>query len=283
MSASDLRAATAVARIAQGETSIYRADLPDAWSFRTPSGGVLMTTALRAMTAELDDPAFHLVSATTTFVRSMPSGPQRIEVVTLRRGNAACQLRARAQVEGDELGLEVAATFARFREGPDAHGREMPEVPPPEACEDASPRGRYLGRTLPFFDNVELRLAIGAPTWRDDWEAGEARTAYWYRYLVPQEQGGELDPLALPPIIDTMPSSLTRRLGPKHARFFAPSLDLTVHFLDPSRGGWLLVDVTCPRARGGYASAHADVWDQEGHLLAFATQTMMLRKRRRLG
>lgn len=76
-----------------------------------------------------------------------------------------------------------------------------------------------------------------------------------------------------------MPSSLARRLGPDHPRFFAPSLDLTVHFLDPGRTDWYLVDVRCPRAREGYASAHADVWDAEGRLVAFAAQTMMLHQR----
>ena len=116
-----------------------------------------------------------------------------------------------------------------------------------------------------------MRLALGAPVWRRDWEAGEARMAFWYRYRVPQHDArGGLDPLAIPPIADTMPSSLARRLGPEHPRFFAPSLDLTVHFLDPGQTDWYLVDVRCPRARQGYATAHADVWDAEGRLVAFA-------------
>ena len=164
-------------------------------------------------------------------------------------------------------------------------GRAMPDVPDPEQCNDAGDRSILADAkgnrpVRPFFENLDMRLAIGAPVWRRDWEAGEARMAFWYRYRVPQRgAAGDLDPLAIPPIADTMPSALARRLGPDHPRFFAPSLDLTVHFLDRGRTDWYLVDVRCPRAREGYATAHADVWDADGHLVAFAAQTMMLRQR----
>ena len=33
------------------------------------------------------------------------------------------------------------------------------------------------------------------------------------------------------------------------------------------------------RARGGYASADCEIWDDQGQLVAFATQTMILRRR----
>ena len=104
--------------------------------------------------------------------------------------------------------------------------------------------------------------------------------AFWYRYRVPQTDGqGCFDPLAIPPIADTMPSSMVRKLGPEHERFYAPSLDLTVHFLDPSKADWFLVDARCQRALSGFATASADIWDLQGQLVARATQTMILRRR----
>lgn len=285
MPPSDLAAATRVAPIAHAP-GWYTADLPDAWSYLTPSGGVLMTVAMRAMTAELDDDDLHPVSASTVFMSRVPAGPLAVRVEVLRRGNAACQVRAAlSSTATPEPGLEVSATFARHRRGPDAMGRAMPDVPDPEQCNDAGDRSILADAkgnrpVRPFFENLDMRLAIGAPVWRRDWEAGEARMAFWYRYRVPQRgAAGDLDPLAIPPIADTMPSALARRLGPDHPRFFAPSLDLTVHFLDRGRTDWYLVDVRCPRAREGYATAHADVWDADGHLVAFAAQTMMLRQR----
>ena len=285
MPPSHLAEATRVTRVERAP-GWYTADLPDDWSYLTPSGGVLMTVAMRAMMAELGDEGFVPVSATTVFMSRVPAGPLEIRVEVLRRGNAACQVRAAlSSTATPEPGLEVSATFARRRRGPDAYGRSMPEVPEPAACEDAGDRAIMSDPTQrrpirPFFENLDMRLAIGAPVWRRDWEQGEARMAFWYRYRVSQRDAtGVIDPLAIPPIADTMPSALARRLGPDHPRFFAPSLDLTVHFLDPGTTDWYLVDVRCPRARDGYASAHADIWDATGRLVAFATQTMMLRNR----
>lgn len=259
----------------------YLAELPDSWSYLSPSGGVLMTVAMRAMVAELDDPEWKPVSATTMFMSPVPSGPMEIRVEVLRRGRAATQLRAAlSSTRAPGPGLEVSATFARDRELVDVYGLEAPAVAPPEQAGDAGDRSARTqpGWKRPFFANFDMRLAIGEPVWQRDWPAGEARMAIWYRYRVPQRPGGWLDPLAIPPIADTMPSSLHRKLGPDGPRFYAPSLDLTVHFLDPSRGDWYLVDVYCPRARAGYAAARAEIWDEQGKLVATATQTMMLRK-----
>lgn len=279
MPPSDLALATAVCRLERAP-GWYVAELPDDWSYITPSGGVLMTVAMRAMVAELADPALRPVSATTLFCSSVPAGRLEIRVEVLRRGNAASQLRAAlSSTDTPGPGLEVSATFAREREGADALGVVMPEVPRPLECGEAGERIRASsGRSRPFFRNLDIRLALGAAFW-ETWEAGEARQAYWYRYRVPQRQGARFDPLAIPPIADTMPAALARKLGPDAPRFFAPSLDLTVHFLDPSDAEWFLVDVRCQRARAGYATADAEIWDDTGKLVACATQTMMLRQR----
>jgi acyl-CoA thioesterase len=284
MPPSDLAADTAVEKLVRAP-GWYVADLPDDWSYITPSGGVLMTVAMRAMVAEVGDAGLKPVSANTLFCSPVPKGPMEIRVEVLRRGGAACQVRAAlSSTSRPGPGLEVSATFARDREGPDAYGIDMPEVPKPDDCLDASDRGmraddKHQPRLVrPFFGNYEMKLAIGPPFWRERWEAGEARVAFWYRYRVPQTTGGVFDPLAIPPIADTMPSSLARKLGPDEPRFYAPSLDLTVHFLDESTSDWHLVDVRCQRARAGYATADAKIWDLDGKLVAVTTQTMMLRK-----
>jgi acyl-CoA thioesterase len=84
--------------------------------------------------------------------------------------------------------------------------------------------------------------------------------------------------MAIPPIADTMPPALIQKLGPKREPFFAPSLDLTLHFLEDTTSQWLLTDVHVRRARAGYASAQSDIWDQNGRLVAVAVQMMMLRR-----
>jgi acyl-CoA thioesterase len=280
MEPSDLARDTAVTRLAHAP-GWYTAELSPAWDFRTPSGGVLMTVAMRAMREELGNPGFRPISANTHFCSPVPAGPLEIRVEVLRHGGAAAQVRAQlssTKVPGP--GLEVSATFGRDREGVDLIDSTPPDVPGPA---DSPPMERLAGidleRRPAFFHNFDTRLAQGHAWWGSDWTPGEARIARWFRYLVPQSlPDGRFDPLALPPIADTMPPALHQKLGPGHAPFHAPSLDLTVHFLEDTRSPWLLTAVHARHARAGFASADVEIWDDEHRLVAFATQTMMLRR-----
>ena len=74
------------------------------------------------------------------------------------------------------------------------------------------------------------------------------------------------------------PSDLARDTAVSRLKVFASSLDLTVHFLDDTTSQWMLTLVHARRARAGYASADAEIWDDRGHLVALATQTMLLRR-----
>lgn len=276
----DLAADTRVTRV-RVAPGWYTAQLGDHWDFRTPSGGVLMTIAMRAMVEELADADFRAVSAHTHFCSPVPAGPLEIRVEVLRHGTAAAQLRAQlSSTSTPGPGLEVSATFGRDRDGVDLLDAEPPAVARPEELPELR-RARVLGEEGEprFFRNLEQRLALGHPWWTEDWEAGPARMARWFRYRVPQRLAdGRLDPLAIPPIADTMPPALVQKLGPRRDPFHAPSLDLTVHFLDDTRADWLLTDVHAVRARAGYASATSQIWDESGRLIAVATQMMILRR-----
>jgi acyl-CoA thioesterase len=277
MEPQDLAADTAVTRLALAP-GWYTASLPNAWDFLTPSGGVLMTIAMRAMQAELADPDLRPLSASTLFCSPVPAGPLEMRVEVLRHGRAAAQVRAQLSsttVPGP--GLEVSATFGRERDSMDFIDAAAPKVPSPE---EARPIERSADGFVPrFFENVETRLALGHPWWTTGWTPENARVARWFRYKRPQTLAdGRFDPLALPPIADTMPIALRMKLGPDGPQFYAPSLDLTVHFLEDTTAEWLLVNVHARRARGGYATADAEIWDDRGRLVALATQMMMLRR-----
>jgi acyl-CoA thioesterase len=276
----DLAADTAVTRL-RVAPGWYTANVPSAWNFRTPSGGVLMTVAMRAMQEELGDPGLRPISANTHFCSPVPAGPLEVRVEVLRHGGAAAQLRA--QLSSTSMpgpGLEVSATFGRDRDGIDLIDTEPPDVlPPDEAPELEMLIGTVRDSRPAIFANFDTRLVLGAPWWESDWTPGPAQLARWFRYKVPQRRAdGSLDPFALPPIADTMPPALMQKLGPNHEPFHAPSLDLTVHFLEDTDAEWLLVNVHARRARAGYATASAEIWDDRRRLLAFATQTMMLRR-----
>ena len=273
----DLAADTAVKRLTKAP-GWYTARLCDDWNFHTPSGGVLMSIALRAMQSELDDPELRPLSANTLFMSPVPAGPMEIRVEVLRRGGAAAQLRAAlSSTSLPGPGLEVSATFAR--ELPGSPTFTDPEVPALATPEELEPR-TAVDRP-PFFDNFDIRQVEGPPVFEEEgWEAAQALYSRWYRYRVPQRKAdGRLDRLALPPIIDNMPPAAFSRIGSDGASLHAPSLYLTVHFLDDTEDEWLLLRNRSKKARAGFGTADVEVWSHSGSLVAVGTQMMIFRSR----
>jgi acyl-coenzyme A thioesterase PaaI-like protein len=280
MSFADLAVDTAV-RADEAVPGRYHLALPDHWDYLLPSGGVVMTAALRAAAAHLGDPAQRLASATTIFASPMHPGRCVADVHVIRRGRNAAQVRVvmrHTQEKDGEPGLELLATFMRDRKGPDVIGAAFPRVAsvadavPVEDGAANNPHARFR-----FYHQLECKLADGPPFWQPAFEAGPARYARWFRYRVPQRDAeGRFDRLAIPPLIDTMPTALHRAIGPGAYRFYAPSLDLTVYTIDDTTREWLLVAVTSRRALGGWAMADAEVWDDTGKLVAYGSQAMYL-------
>jgi acyl-CoA thioesterase len=273
----DLAADTAVKRLGKAP-GWYTAELCKDWNFHTPSGGVLMTIALRAMQCELDDPGLRPLSANTLFMSPVPDGPMEIRVEVLRRGSAAAQLRAAlSSTTLPGPGLEVSATFAR--ELPGAPAFTDPAVPKLPAPEELEPRA--AADRPPFFDNFEILQVEGPPVFEErGWEASAALYSRWYRYRVPQrEADGRFDRLALPPIIDNMPPAAFARIGSQGSSLHAPSLDLTVHFLDDTEDEWLLLRNRAKKARAGYGTGDVEVWSRSGSLVAIGSQMMIFRSR----
>jgi acyl-CoA thioesterase len=266
----------------------YHVAMPTHWDYVLPSGGVVMTAALRAAEAELRDPLLRLASATTIFCTPLHPTALVADVTVLRRGKGSAQLRvglrhrdARPDPEDEtdnSRGLELIATFVRERKGPDVRGvapplvRSLAEALPVDDDEPRNPHARF-----PFYKQIEARIAEGDRFWTDAWSEGPARYARWFRYREPQrDAGGRFDRLALPPLIDTMPTALHRAIGPGGYRFYAPSLDLTAHVVDDTQREWLLVATTVRRAHRGYAIADTEVWDDEGRFLAYGAQAMWI-------
>ncbi|HEU4612809.1 MAG TPA: thioesterase family protein [Kofleriaceae bacterium] len=278
MSSADLAVDTAV-RADPEVAGRYHVELPNHWDYLLPSGGVVMTCALRAAEAHVADRELRLASATTIFATPVHPGHLIADVHLIRRGGSTAQVRVTMRHEkAADTQLELVATFMRDRKGPDVVGVAFPsvtplaEAPPAEDGAANNPHTRFR-----IYHQLETRLADGAAFWTPDFEAGPARYARWFRYRVPQnDRDGRFDRLALPPLVDTMPTALHRAIGPGPYRFYAPSLDLTLYTVDDTTREWVLVAVTMRRARGGWAIADADVWDDEGRYLAHGAQAMYL-------
>jgi acyl-CoA thioesterase len=278
MSFADLAVDTAV-RADPVVPGRYHLELPNHWDYLLPSGGVVMTAALRAAEAHVADRELRLASATTIFASPVHPGPLVADVSVIRRGGSTAQVRVTMRHEkASEPQLELVATFMRDRKGPDVIGVAFPsvkplaEAPPAEDGAANNPHTRFR-----FYHQIETRLADGPAFWAAGFAEGPARYARWLRYRVPQrDPDGRFDRLALPPLVDTMPTALHRAIGPGPYRFYAPSLDLTLYTVDDTTREWVLVAVTMRRAKGGWAIADAEVWDDEGRFLAYGAQAMYL-------
>lgn len=262
----------------------YRGELSDDWSFRSPSGGLLCALGVAGMREELrrlGSLEQAPLSCTATFCSVVPAGAVSVEVAPLRLGNAVSQLRARVRSEvSGELGLEVSASFGVPRRGPEFCAARFPEVRSLEESPLGSGGVPFAPGVVPrFFQRLEARRAAGNDLWSKDWTSGDAHHARWVRFLEPPlRSSGELDPLALIALADTMPPAVVQYLGPGFEPFIAPSLDLTVHLVQSTRRPWLLCSAHARIAFRGYASAEIEIWDDEQNLLAFGTQVMLFRK-----
>jgi acyl-CoA thioesterase len=272
----DLAADTQVIALGGGR---YRLDLTDHWDYLLPSGGVVQTVALRAAADAIADPALQLCSSTAMFCAPVERGNLELAVVVLRRGVSTAQVQVDVRNPGAAVGAVVTATFASERRGPDVLGARMPSVRPLDRAldtDDADPRNPHA--RFRFYRQVECKIAEGERYWAEPAPAGPTRYARWFRYRVPQRtSAGLLDRLALPPLIDTMPTALQRAIGPDSYRFYAPSLDLTLHVIDDTDREWLLLASYVRRARAGLAIGEIEAWDDRGRLLAFGTQAMYLK------
>jgi acyl-CoA thioesterase len=280
MSFADLAADTAVTPDPE-VSGRYHLTLPGHWDYLLPSGGVTMTCALRAAQAHVGDLGLRLASATTIFAAPLHPGRLVADVHVIRRGGNTVQARVvltHAQEKDGNPSLELVVTFTRERKGPDVIGVGAPPVlgvADAATIDDGLPNNPHT--RFRFYHQLECRIADGEAFWRPEFRDGPARYARWFRYRVPQRDAdGNFDRLALPPLIDTMPTALHRAIGPGEYRFYAPSLDLTCYTIADTKREWVLVATTVRRAQGGWAIGDCEVWDDEGHFLAYGSQAMYL-------
>jgi acyl-CoA thioesterase len=278
MSGTKFEQGTAVEQRGNGGGA-YRADVGEEWNCPiVPHGGLMTATTLRAMVAELAEPAQTLRSVTTVFAAQVQAGPVDIDVTVLRRGRSVSQLSATARTPGAEAGHTTLAVFGRERDGFSFTDSVAPIVPPPEECpsfRDPLPEGIVHDMHMNFWEHIEGRPASGHPPWEPYVPTSSERSA-WYRFdEPPMLDDGRLDPFAVVTMCDTMPGAVSERMGRRDQFYLPPSCDLTVHMLDDAHTEWVLAVNRARYAGDGYASTEMEIWDAtREHLVAYATQQM---------
>jgi acyl-CoA thioesterase len=234
---------------------------------RGPNGGYLAAIVLRAMLAELDDPAREPRSLTCHYLRPPAAAPVRIDVTVERAGRATSTLTTRLSQDDRPCVLAVAA-FGVDVPAPAAYATEPPAVPPPE---DVAPIDNSASG-LSIVSRFEARPAVGAPMFAG---AGEALTGGWLRFAEPRPT----DAAALAMFADAWwPTPWVRLREPVPA----PTMDLTVHFRAPraaaalAPGEPVLAVFRSTTAADGFFEEDGDVWTRDGVLLAQSRQLALL-------
>ncbi|HVF73497.1 MAG TPA: thioesterase family protein [Acidimicrobiales bacterium] len=237
-----------------------------------PHGGLVTAIAAKAMADELADPDQRLRSITSVFAGAVQPGPVDVEVTVVRRGRSISQLSATLRNPGSDAGLTALAVFGAHRPGFEFTDLVAPDAPPPDECmrfRDA-PDGPYH---FNFWDHVDGRLAVGHARNTDFPPSDSSERVYWYRFDEPPFlDDGNLDPLALVTLADTMPGAVAQRVGSDTPVWLPPSADLTVHVFADTTSDWVLTRNHCRWAGDGYASLDMELWSPDGRLLAYGTQ-----------
>ena len=163
----------------------YRGRIDEVWNLRPlPQGGVVTALALRAMSAELDDPTQRLRTTHTSFAAQVAHGPVDIDVELLRRGRSMSHLRAEVRNPGAVRGHLTTGIFGARRNGFHFTDLEPPVDPPhPDDCpsfRDPPPPGIVEGfEPMPFWEQVIEGFNVsGHPPW-EDYEPASADMALW--------------------------------------------------------------------------------------------------------
>jgi acyl-CoA thioesterase len=251
----------ATAVVAEGPGR-WRAQLdPDWFGSVAPHGGHLAAQLLRAMVAEVDNPALTARSLTVHFLTAGAPGPFTTEVRIERAGRSLSALSARAVQNGETLAVAMAA-LGRPRRGPAINAATRRVIPAPGELRGPSQSART--RLPPVMGHYEMRYAFGAPRTGEEPASGG-----WVRPRLPLAPSDVLSTA----LSDTwMPSVYVALAQPE----MTTTVELTVNFLASPEGlapdGWYQVGFWTPAAGEGYFREEGEIWGADGRPLARCSQ-----------
>jgi acyl-CoA thioesterase len=251
---------TAIARLGEGA---YTATVTDRWNIgNLPNGGYTMAIAQRSLVEALGRP--DALSVTAHFLRPPAVGDVDIDVERVRSGRSVSTGMVRVEQDGQELvrllgsctDLSGAGEGQRLDTGP-------PELPPLEDCLRAT--GIMPGgNRATVVDRFDLRLHPAHVGWSRGAPTQRMEVAGWIRLA----DGRPADVAMLPTVVDAFPPTVFE-LG---VAGWVPTLELTLHVRARPSPGWLRCQVRSRFVTGGYVEEDAEVWDDEGRLIAMSRQ-----------
>lgn len=267
------------------DVNLFRGTQPETRLQRVFGGQV----AAQAMVAgaRTVDPDLSIHSLHSYFLRpGDPTVPIVYDVEVLRDGRSFSTRRVEARQHGHAIYYQTA-NFQRFEEGLD-HQQSMPSTPGPE---EGIPLAQLAGREREARERWDREWAgidvrhigvtgMGLPEDAD----GPPRARLWVRVAgdLPEDPVIQQAAFVYASDLTLLGASLVPHgvhLG--SPRLVAASLDHTVWFHRPFRADeWWLYDQFSPSAQGGRGLALAEVYAQDGRLVATLAQEGVIRIRR---
>lgn len=217
---------------------------------------------------------------TTQFVSTVELGAVvDVQTDVLAAGRRTNQVRVTATSEtGDVVFASLGATGRHRPDGLTGVFERAPRVTPPAEAEAWKNPFSGIAKAAGL-DHQELPLRrvgfsvvvdMRQPEVLDHPEPGPGRVCLWVR----RRDGVAITPAVSSYLADMVPMSVAHAL-----RVVAggTSLDNTIRIGSFVETEWVLLDLRPHLAAGGYGHGVANVWSEDGHLLATASQTAAMR------
>jgi acyl-CoA thioesterase len=258
----DFRTDTGVEPAGSGR---WNAMIRDAWSGPPgPNGGYVAALMLRAIRAEVGDPAREPRSLTIHYLRAPQDGPVEIAVTVERSGRSASTCTARLVQGGKDMCIALCVLSADFEPAVEF------AAPPPEAPEPAAMDPLDTSFMPPrIFEQLEMRMVFGAIPFTS---AEVAEAGGWIRTRVP----APLEPELVAMYTDCWWPPVFARMD---RQSLAPTLELTIHFRARPPAGdheQVLGRFVTGTASRGFMEEDGWIWSEDGTLLAQSRQLALV-------
>jgi acyl-CoA thioesterase-2 len=227
-------------------------------------GGAGLGAAVRALELSFGR---GLVWATAQYVSFARLGDEvLLDISVAQAGRSVTQATVTGRVGGNTI-FNVMGALGDREGYPDQHWRDMPDMPPPDACEEEPQRPTQDPKSR-LRQGLDVRARPDAMRHQAAMETG--RSQLWIR----QKRAGPVDAATLAIFADFVPGAIGGALGRSGG---GNSLDnnLRVRKIVPT--DWVLCDVQAQAAARGFGHGHMRLYAEDGTLMATASQSIILR------
>jgi len=228
-------------------------------------GGAGLAASIAAMERTTGRPAIWATAQYLSYAK--PGEFVDVDVIVPMKGKHVTQARVVGHV-GDREILTVNAALGARPQEVSAQWAQMPEVPPPSACE---PMPHFDDDTLDLHHQFDMRVAKGRyGAARKGELSDDGHAVLWGR---PKDSRPVTSGL-LAIIADYVPSATGHALGRLAG---ANSLDNTIRIRELRATEWMCCDIRIHGVNAGFVHGRMHIFAEDGTLMASASQSGILR------